>query len=75
MVTLDENGQVPSCRTDYNINVWQMPAPTGQELDGYIMSNAPVEWLALKEKILDPNVDTSVSSITALIGVEKSKTI
>lgn len=73
--TYDENGNIPRCRTDCNLNIWQIPPPTGQELEDYILSAAPVEWLALKEKILDPNVDTSMSSVTALIGVEKSKII
>lgn len=74
-VSLDENGNVPHCRTDYNINIWQIPAPTGQELQDYIMRNAPVSWFQLQEQILNPNIDTSMSNMVSLIGVEQTKEI
>lgn len=71
----EEDGSIKHCRTDYNINIWQTPAPTGTELEAYIMQCAPVQWFELQEKILDPAVDTSMSGLEALVGVEKTVTI
>lgn len=69
---VDENGHILRCRTDTNLAIWQVPAPTGQELDNYIISCAPVAWFQLQEKILNPNVDTTMSEIVAKVGQEVS---
>lgn len=71
----DDQGNVLGYKTDANINIWQVPAPTGQALQDYIMSFAPIGFFTLQEQILNPKIDTSMSSIDSLIGVEKSATI
>ena len=58
-------------RTDYNIDL-PVPAPVGTALDAFILSRAPREWLATQEAVLDPEVDTSLSALQSLVGVEKS---
>lgn len=67
---VDENGNILRCRTDVNLAIWQAPAPTGQELNDYIISCAPVAWFELQEKIADPNVDTSMVELANMIGTE-----
>lgn len=71
---LDENGKVKQCRTDVNLALWQVPAPTGKELEDYILKNAPIAWFKLQEQILDPNVDTSMSDLMPLLGIENTVT-
>jgi hypothetical protein len=68
----NEDGSLKGCRTDYNLNIWQVPAPTEEELEKYIILNAPAAWLTLQEKILDPNTDTSMSGILTLLNIEKN---
>jgi hypothetical protein len=65
------NGVIRRCRTDYNINL-PVPAPQGEELEAFITKHAPTEWLATQEALLNPNEDTSMSSLMPLVGVEKS---
>jgi hypothetical protein len=74
-VEKNDDGTVKSCRTDYNINIWQTPSPTGEELDQYILRHAPVQWLELQESIINPQIDTSMSGLEVLVGVEKTVTI
>lgn len=71
----EQDGSIKQCRTDYHINIWQVPTPTGEELHNLILSHAPVAWFELQEKILNPSIDTSMSSLEALINVEKTKII
>lgn len=68
----EEDGSIKNCRTDYNINVWQVPAPTGADLESFIMSHAPVYWFDLQEKIHNPEIDTSMDAISSLVGEEKT---
>ena len=63
------NGVVRRCRTDYNIDL-PLPPPQGAALEQYILRHGPSDWLAMQEAILDPNVNTSMSAITPLLGVE-----
>lgn len=65
--TLD--GVIRRCRTDYSIDL-PIPAPTGTELDTFILKRAPVAWLATQEAVLDVGVDTTMSNLQTLIGVE-----
>jgi hypothetical protein len=63
------DGIVRRCRTDYSFDL-PVPAPTGSALQDFITARAPVAWLTTQEAVLNPNVDTSLSGITALIGLE-----
>ena len=58
-------------RTDYSIDL-PVPAPDGTALDALIISRAPREWLATQEAVLNPEVDTSLSALQSLVGVEKA---
>lgn len=64
------DGSPIRCRTDYNINI-PIPAPEGQELENFIIQRAPLQWLDMQEKIIDKNVDTSLSTFKELLNVSK----
>lgn len=64
------DGSPTRCQTDYNINIWQTPAPTEEDLKKIISSSAPYDWFNLKHSILDPTVDTSLSNVVALLDKE-----
>jgi hypothetical protein len=66
------DGSPVRCSTDRNLNIWQVPAPTGQAMIDYIIRNypAPRQWLELVEKIADPVADTTLSGVP--VGVEFS---
>lgn len=57
------------CRTDYSFDL-PIPAPIGTELHDFIVSRAPTAWLHTQEDVLNPNIDTSLSAIIPLVGVE-----
>lgn len=65
--TLD--GIIRRCRTDYSFDL-PIPAPSGTALHDFIVARAPTAWLHAKEDVLNPNVDTSLSAIIPLVGVE-----
>lgn len=69
--TLD--GIIRRCRTDYSFDL-PIPAPDGIALHEFISAKAPVAWLSAQEAILNPSVDTSLSAIAPLIGVEAQVT-
>tara|TARA_R110000772_G_scaffold104020_1_gene205263 strand:+ start:115 stop:462 length:348 start_codon:yes stop_codon:yes gene_type:complete len=64
-----DEGQILRGRTDYNIDL-PIPAPSGDELQNIILSNAPSQWLKNQELILDPAVNTSLEDVKALVGIE-----
>jgi len=67
----ESDGVTPAAyRTEYMITV---PVPMPDDLDAFIMLHCPVGWFDLKEKIADPAIDTSLSSIQ--VGVEKTVTL
>jgi hypothetical protein len=66
-----EDGSPLRCRTDYFLNL-PVPAPTGEALQRFIMERAPVMWFDIHDKINDPNVDTSLSELSSLIGVKNT---
>jgi len=65
--TLD--GIIRRCRTDFSFDL-PVPAPTGTALHDFIVTRAPTAWLQTQEDVLNPNVDTSLSAIIPLVGVE-----
>lgn len=60
--------EIRRCSTDFNMEL-PVPPPTGVDLHEFIMARAPVSFISLQEAVLDPNVDTSMESIKAEIGV------
>lgn len=67
---LKEDGSVLRCRTDIALDL-PIPAPVGEELDKFILSRCNVDWFNKMEAVVDPNIDTSMTDLIALIGVEK----
>lgn len=63
------NGVIRRGRTDFNIDL-PFPAPTGDALKELIVSKAPSDWLATQEAVLNPVLDTSLSSVAGLVGQE-----
>jgi hypothetical protein len=61
------DGTPVRCRTDANLNIREVPAPTGQALIDYIFKFSPPnrEWFDLQEKIVNPAVDTSMPGVVA----------
>jgi hypothetical protein len=68
------DGSPVRCRTDYNINV-PVPAPTGAQLEEFIISNAPVHWLEIVRQVRDPDIDTSLSELQNMIGVHNTRSV
>jgi len=69
-----DDGSPLRCRTDYFINL-PVPAPTGEALQTFIMERAPAQWFDIHDKINDPNVDTSLSALSELIGIKNTITV
>jgi len=65
---LTEEGFPTRCRTDYHINIFQVPSPSEEEIVKIINYNAPYDWLNMQEQIKDPEVDTSLSSVSNLVN-------
>jgi hypothetical protein len=60
------------CRSDVSLT-FPIPAPTGEELDKWIKTNAPVTFLETLEKVLDPYTDTTLSHIAEGLSGSTSK--
>ena len=57
------------CRTDYSFDL-PVPTPSGTALHDFIVARAPTAWLHTQEDVLNPAIDTSLSAIVPLVGVE-----
>lgn len=62
-----EGGWPTRTRTDYNINIWQVPSPSQEEIEKVIQGAAPADWLYLQEMILNPTIDTSLANVVNLV--------
>lgn len=70
LATDTQDNVIRRCRTDYSFDL-PIPAPTGTALHDFIVARAPVAWLKSQEDVLNPNIDTSLSNLTYLVGIEK----
>jgi len=61
----NEDGTPVRCRSDVSLTI-PIPAPTGKELEDFIIKQAPIEWLKTLEKVQAPDIDTSMSDIIKL---------
>lgn len=68
------DGVIVRARTDFNIDL-PIPVPEGVALDAFISARAPKDWLATQEAVLNPAVDTSLSSLSSLVNVEKTASV
>jgi hypothetical protein len=63
-------GDLRRCRTDIAFTL-PVPAPTGDALHEIIMRGCPWAVFETHAAVGDPAVDTSLSALTELIGVER----
>lgn len=66
------DGSPENCRTDRNVSIHDVPAPTGEALTRYIFKVSPPDYgeFALWEKIADPGVNTSMAGIQVGVVVD-----
>jgi len=67
------DGTPVRCRTDVAINL-SVPPEKGDDLDKLLVSHAPYEWLKKIEAVRDPNTDTNMDHVKALVGQTSHKT-
>ena len=67
---LGPDGKPLRCRTDYYINVWEPEGLTEERLHELLTRSVNFDWFKLQHKILDPNIDTSLSIAENLKGKE-----
>lgn len=60
------------CRTDYNLNIFETPSPSKEDILNNIYRAAPRDWLKMHEDILNPNTDTSLNVLNDIKKVEQS---
>jgi hypothetical protein len=70
----NQDGSPRRYRTDYLVTL-PVPAPTGVDLEKFIMAYCPVGWFELKAKIADATIDTSLSYLAPSFGQEKVVTV
>lgn len=63
----NEDGTPVRCRSDVALTL-PIPAPTGLELEKFILQNAPKSWLKTLEDVVNPNVDTSLNHLKDMVG-------
>ena len=64
------DGSPVRCQTDYNINIWNFPAPAEDDIKKLIEQSAPYDWFRLKIAVKNPNIDTSLSNVASLMNRE-----
>lgn len=69
---LTSNGWPVRCRTDSNLNLYDLPNPSEEELIDFIEKNAPADWLVMKHNIASGNVSYSLNSTNNIFGQERS---
>lgn len=60
-----DDGTPWRCRSDVSITL-PVPAPEGADLEKFLVSFAPLDWLKTLEKVQAPDIDTSMSNIMKL---------
>lgn len=66
-----DNGEIMRCKTDYNINLYEIYSPSERDLEEIIMRNAPIMWLKNQEDLLDPSLKLDLSVVEKNVGVNK----
>lgn len=62
------DGSPVRCQTDYNINIWKVPAPSAEEIKKIASQAAPYDWFRLKHAVMDIETDTSMANVVSLIN-------
>lgn len=73
----DEKGNVIRCRTDMNVTIMNVrDRPKGESIEEFVIRRyAPMAWLAMKEDVADPAVDTSMADLRQFVGVEREREV
>lgn len=66
---VDADGNMLRGRTDTAITL-PVPAPVGADLEALILRSCPVAFFEIKAAVADPGIDTSLSHIEQMLGVE-----
>lgn len=66
-IIYDANGYPQSCRTDYNITLYENLNPTEEDIKKIARVNVPIGWFRVQENIKS-NSNYSVQNIIPLIG-------
>lgn len=68
------DGKPLRCQTDYNINIWNVQATqSGADSNNiieYLVRSAPFDWFDLRQSVMNVEVDTNMSAIDSLMGIE-----
>jgi hypothetical protein len=62
------DGSPVRCQTDYNINIWRVPAPSTEEIKKIASQSAPRDWFRLKHEIILNTSDTSMANVASLMN-------
>lgn len=62
------DGSPVRCQTDYNINIWQTPAPDAEGIRKIASDSAPYDWFKIKHAIIQNTTDVSMSNVAALMN-------
>jgi hypothetical protein len=66
-----EDGKPVRCRTDVSMNL-PIPVPTVEELDKILKTGAPTGWLKMMEDVINPDINTDLSSVVSKFYEKKS---
>lgn len=69
---LNSDGYPVQTRTDSFMTIYEVPAPSVEEINKRIMMQAPVEWLKLQESVVDPTIDTKLVDVKNVVGTAVS---
>jgi hypothetical protein len=61
------DGTPMRCRTDVSLDM-PIPPLEGQVLEDFILMNAPMAWLRKMEAVNNPDIDTSLTNVKAMLG-------
>jgi hypothetical protein len=69
---LTANGIPTRCRTDYSYTIFDSDAATKEDIIKIVERASPAMWLKIMEDVANTSVDTSLSSVTDIVGEEFS---
>lgn len=70
---LNSEGFPTRCRTDYNLTLYDSNlAANTAALKDYILRCAPIQWFEMKERVANPDINTTIMSTGGITGVQTS---
>jgi hypothetical protein len=71
-IKMDANGYPERCRTDYNVNFYDLPNPSSNDVMVMIKNSSPSRWFKILEEIKSSNTQYNLSNVSNLINVTDS---